>query len=227
MLGKTNSLFLLAYFSCPEFLSRKLCSSPAIGSLVQSAGMAITSSFSYNPWKDERKKRAEHTRTEWGWRPHDDNENHLLAFHSFLCESAEFLAPRLCLWKGAAPPRPSRDSCLHVQSRVSPFVPRPQVLLGHSHQAWLWSSPSILGPLPIQCGCAWPWWPLSSAWARYGPLCVQRALFLTCSIHPSVSRIAASTFFLIIFTFLSLHRPDFHIPKINIETFLRIKTKNQ
>ena len=196
--------------------------------------MAINSLFSYNPWKDEKKKKkAEHPHTEWGWRPHDDNENHLLAFHSFLCESAEFLAPRLCLWKAAAPPRPSRDSCHDVWPRVSPFVPRqvfdwrPQLPLGHSHQAWLWSSPSILGHLPILRDCAWPWWPLSSPWTRCGPLCIRRALLFTCSVHPSVSRIATSTFFLIISTFLSLHRPDFPIPKIKIETFLRIKTKNK
>lgn len=159
MLGKTNSLFLLAYFSCPEFLGESYApvqpSVPLCNLLGwQSPHRLVTT----HEKMKERKEQSTHA--EWvAEAARTIRKPFVSRFTPFSCESAEFLAPRLSV-KGSCTSKAFQDSCLHVQSRVSPFCPQAPAPLGHSHQAWLWSSPSILGPLPIQCGCAWPWWPL-------------------------------------------------------------------
>lgn len=73
---------------------------------------AITSVFSYNPGKDEKKRESPaHTCEPW-WGLYNDNGKHLLASYSSLCESARFLEPGLSA-KRATPQRPSTHApCL-------------------------------------------------------------------------------------------------------------------
>lgn len=178
----------------------------------------------------QRKKKAEHTHREWGWRLHDDNENHLLAFHSFLCESAEFLALGLCLWNRAALPRPSRGSSRHIWSRVSPFVPR-------KAGAWMAapapsgpsSGPHLLsqGTYPLLCECARPRWLLSPAWTGFGALCVCRALLFACIVSTRLCPgLAAPAFFFFNYFYFSFFQQTWFLYSQNTGWNI-FKDKNQ